>query len=473
MNNKILSIIRNLSYTFISNFLSLFISTLVVLILPKIIGVEDYGYWQLYLFYISYVGFLHFGWSDGVYLRYGGKEYKDLNKSLLGSQFYMLCIMQLLIAIVLIIISYSSTGDSNKSFILRMIAVCIVIVNTRSILLFVLQGTNRIKEFAKVTILEQVSYFIILMLFLMVGMENFGILIAADLMGKLLSLVTAIYYCKDIVILRFSHLKVNFKEAIKNISVGIRVMFAYIASLLVVGVARFGIERTWDIVTFGKISLILSISRMLMVFINAIGIVLFPILKRVNQQNLSIIYVNIRDLLMILLLGILIIFYPLKEVLSTWLPSYKESFLYLSILFPMIVFEGKMALLINTYLKTLRKETLMLKINLLALLVSVILTSITTVILKNLDLTVLSILIVLCVRSIVSEIVIANILKINVYKDLFLELLLTTIFMLTGWLMNSWKIVLIYSVAYILYLFLKKEDIRNTIHSMKALKERE
>ena len=72
MNNKALDFIKNFSYTLSSNLLSLVISTLVVLIIPKLIGVEEYGYWQLYIFYTSYIGFLHFGWNDGIYLRYGG-----------------------------------------------------------------------------------------------------------------------------------------------------------------------------------------------------------------------------------------------------------------------------------------------------------------------------------------------------------------------------------------------------------------
>lgn len=51
-----------------SNLVSLLVSTLVVFLIPKLIGVEDYGYWQLFLFYASYVGFLHFGWNDGISL---------------------------------------------------------------------------------------------------------------------------------------------------------------------------------------------------------------------------------------------------------------------------------------------------------------------------------------------------------------------------------------------------------------------
>ncbi len=82
MKSKIINLIKNFTYILTANLISLLIATLIVLIVPKLIGVEDYGYWQVYLFYVSYVVFMHFGWSDGIYLRYGGKQYKELDKRL-------------------------------------------------------------------------------------------------------------------------------------------------------------------------------------------------------------------------------------------------------------------------------------------------------------------------------------------------------------------------------------------------------
>lgn len=57
LNTRAKSVMKNLSYTLTSNLVSLAISSLVVLVVPKLIGVEEYGYWQLYMFFTSYVGF--------------------------------------------------------------------------------------------------------------------------------------------------------------------------------------------------------------------------------------------------------------------------------------------------------------------------------------------------------------------------------------------------------------------------------
>ena len=176
-----------------------------------------------------------------------------------------------------------------------------------------------------------------------------------------------------------------------------------------------------------------------------------------------------RDFLMLILLGTLILYYPLKIFLAAWLPKYADSLMYMSLVFPMCVFEGKMALLNNTYLKTLRKEKLMLKINLISLALSIMFTFITTTLLKNLNLAISTIVILLALRCALAEMFLAKILKIFLYKDIVMELAMTLIFILTGWFINSWFGVSLYAIAYIIYLTIKRKDITSTVNNVKTL----
>lgn len=464
-----MSFIKNMSYTISSNLISLIISTLVVLIVPKLIGIEEYGYWQLYIFYTSYVGFLHFGWNDGIYLRFGGEEYNNLDKRLFYSQFIELLGSQLFIAILIWLGSYFLVEDHNRGFILQMVAIAMVLVNTRIMFFYILQATNRIKEFAILTMLDRIVYILLIVIFLLFGVRNFKLMIIADLIGKFISLFFAALSCKEIVFRRINTFYLTMSESIKNISVGIKLMFANIASMLIIGIVRFRIERAWDVATFGKVSLTLSISNMMMIFINAVGVIMFPILRRTNQDKLANIYSTMRDFLMVILLGFLIIYYPLKTIMVAWLPQYAESLLYMSLVFPMFIYEGKMALLINTYLKTLRREKVMLRINVISMILSLFMTYISTSIFVNLDIAILNIVILLAIRSVIAESYLAKELNIKVKKDVLLEVLLTLIFILTGWFINSWMTVLFYGITYLIYLFIKRKDIVNTVQNIKLL----
>jgi len=166
-------------------------------------------------------------------------------------------------------------------------------------------------------------------------------MVVADLIGKSISLVYATYCCSDIVFHKLSGFYFSFREAIENINVGIKLMFANIASMLIIGVVRFGIERSWDIATFGKVSLTLSISNFMMIFINAVGIIVFPILRRTDEQKLPVIYETMRNLLMVILLGALLVYYPFKLGLLAWLPKYADSVMFMALMFPICVYEGK------------------------------------------------------------------------------------------------------------------------------------
>lgn len=469
MNNKALDFIKNFSYTLSSNLLSLVISTLVVLIIPKLIGVEEYGYWQLYIFYTSYIGFLHFGWNDGIYLRYGGNEYDSLDKKMFFSQYYMLFTTQLLIGVLISIYALLFVQGENRVFIIQMTSIALVIVNSRYMLLFLLQATNRIRIYAKITMLDRILYVGLIILLLAFGIRNFKLMIIADLLGKGVSLLVAMYACKDIVFRNISQFTFTIKEAYLNLSVGIKLMLSNIAGKFIVGFVKLGIERSWDIATFGKVSLTLSISNLVMLFINAVGVIMYPILRRTNESKLPNIYMTMRDVLMIILLGVLIIYYPLKSILSGWLPEYAESLNYMAILFPIVIYEGKMSLLINTYLKTLRKEKTILFINVITVSMSALFTLVTTVLLRNLDFAIISIVILLALRSVISEMILSKTINISVLKDILIELGMTSIFIFTAWKLDSFITVLVYGLFYGVYLFVKRTDIKNSAHNLKKL----
>ncbi|MDP5274718.1 hypothetical protein [Chengkuizengella axinellae] len=290
MNKKFIHFMKNFSYSLTSNLVSFIISILIVLIIPKLIGVEEYGYWQLYIFYVSYVGFLHFGWNDGIYLRYGGKDYEKLDKPLFYSQFIMLMMSQAIFTSFIFVYSSLFVSNINKVFIFQTIAFVLLIVNARVMLQLILQSTNRIKEYAQITIMDKLLYMILIITFLLIGIRDFKFMIIADIIGKFISLLYAIYCCRDLVIHRISTFYFSFKETVINVSVGIKLMFSNIASMLIIGNVRFGIERTWDVSTFGKVSLTLSISNLMMLFINAMGIIMFPVLRRTDEERLPSIY---------------------------------------------------------------------------------------------------------------------------------------------------------------------------------------
>lgn len=469
MNIKLKNFTKNFTYTFTAQIISTLISVIMVLVVPKWLGVTQYSYWQLYIFYLNYIGILGIGWSDGIYLKIGGHKYDELNKPLLISQFWLMAFVETAFSIIFSLFCIIFVSDNDKTFILIITAVSGFCLIMRSLFYYVLQATNRIKEFALINFFERILFFVLTLAVLLINANSYKPLLLVDLLAKLLSVIFLIWICKDIVFGSSVSIKTAIIDAKSNINIGMKLLLANIASTLIIGIVRWGIERQWDIETFGKISLTLSISSLLMLFVNAVGIVMFPMLRRTSRERLPLIYIQMRTAIMLPLLAMLTFYYPAVTLLSAWLPHYAESLKYMAIILPICIYESKISMLITTYLKTLRKEKKILLVNALTLVLSLISTLILIFWFKNLTLAVFSIFMLLAFRCILAEILLSKIIEVNVLKDIILEVVVTILFILSSWFVGGMKSVLLYFSAYTVYLILKRKDLYGLIALMKTL----
>lgn len=85
------TIVKNLIMVLLSNTLILLSSIVVGLIIPKILGVTNYGYYKIFTLYAGYTSLLHFGFLDGILLKHGDEDFNELNKKLfrLNSHFFL------------------------------------------------------------------------------------------------------------------------------------------------------------------------------------------------------------------------------------------------------------------------------------------------------------------------------------------------------------------------------------------------
>ncbi len=470
MNFK--NLFKNFSYSILVNLLIMLTTFIVTIFAPKILGITEYSYWQLYVFYLSYVGFLHFGLADGVYLKYGGLQYDQLNKSLIGSQFWFLLGSQMFIGLIFGVLLFIFNLSLEKTYLFLMIILYFILINPRYLLLFTLQTTNRIKDYAKIMIVDRVIFIMLIIIMFIFKIDKFEIMIFIDLIARIISTIYCLWICKNIVFSKLYNIKLTVIEVLENINIGINLMFANIASNLIIGIVRLGVEIKWSIEIFGKLSLSISIANLLLNFINAISLVLFPTLRTMSRNQLEEIYYKLRTVLMVAVLGMLILYCPIKNILQVWLPQYQDSLIYLGILFPICVFECKTSLITNTFLKTIRQEKIILWVNVLSVLVSLLLTILFIFILHRFTMAVVSIVIVIMFKSILSEFYLSKLLKVSVFRDILLEVVLVWIFIISNLLLDDIYSVSLYLVCYFFYLFSQRKAIRE-VYLLKIFKFKE
>lgn len=461
--------LKNVSYMLIVNILSFLITAIITFIVPKFLTVKEYSYFQLYMFYLNYIGFCCIGWIDGIVLRYAGSDYDVLDKKVFKGQLKLYTLLEIFIGgIVIIAMAFIPMNDTNEQFVYLAVGIAIIVVQINAFFRYIMQIVNSVDEYAKNILIEKLIYFGGVVVLILAKQYSFKYLILVDLLGKSVALVRMVLVNKEIVESKSSPIKDSFIEAKKNVSVGIKLLAANGSGLLIIGVVRYAIQQNWDVETFGKVSLSLSVSNMFMVFVQAIGIALFPMLKRISQELLCQLYYKIRQVLMIPMLGILIFYYPVYLILSTWLPAYAESLHYMALMFPICIFESKIQLLIEPYLKSLRKEKELLKTNISAVALSFVCSVIFIGIMNNLNLAVIGLVFTIGYRCIVLELIIEKALNINLKKDILQEVMLVSLFMIFNWKIGGIIGVILYFICYVIYLIVNKENLKNVIELVQS-----
>lgn len=462
---------KNLIFAFIAQSSSLLLSVLMSLIVPKFLSVENFGYWQLFLFYVSYAGLFHFGLTDGIYLKLGGTRYEDLDKKDINNQFHILLLFQVMITVLIVVFSIFFVSSIEKSYILIISAIYIIIANLNWFLGYVFQATNLTKIYSLSVMIDRIAFIVFVILTFVFKLNNFYLLMILYTITRILALIYCLIKAKDMIKISGKALKQSLKNTIDYIKIGINLTLSSVASMLIVGIGRFFVEKKWGIEEFSKFSFSISITNFFLTFIQQISMVLFPALRQINDhKRMKDIYYSCRIFLNIMLPCIFILYIPCKVVLTWWLPQYEISLTYLAILLPLCVFDGKMQLLSNTYMKVYRKERILLVINVFALAVSLVFSIIGTYLFNNTYVVIIGLLLAIILRSVISEIYLANVLKINMKKEILaivMEVGYSALFIIVSFNLNSMLAFLTNIVLYCLYLWILKDNVKVVAHYIR------
>ena len=454
---------RNIGLSVIAQIISLAVSFIMNLVLPKFISEYQYALWQTYLLYVGYVGILHFGLLDGIVLRYSQYDYEELDKVRIRSQFKCLLVMtNTFCTIAIICVSLFCQNEMRTVFIMTAIGIITRTIFTYTSYSF--QITNRIKYYAEMIIGYRIFYGIGVIAMLLLGFHSFYFFCAVDLGSDVFGVLFSLHNNKGLYFGKSLKIKETLEEAKKNISAVILLMISNWSSFLLTGSARMIIQWHWDKLTFGKVSFAFSITNLFLTFVSAISVVLFPSLKRTNKENLPGLYKKIRAVMNPVLIIILIFYYPGCWILKQWLPEYNNSLLYLGILLPIIIFSSKISLLTNNYLKALRKEKTMLIINLISVGAAICMFTFSAYVTNSLKILLFFIVVAIMFCSILSESVVMKELNIFNIREFINEIVMALIFMFTTMMKSQIKGMLVYGLSIIVFLFINRKYIRNVLN---------
>jgi len=325
------------------------------LIIPKYLSTADYGYWQLFLLYTTYVGILHLGFLDGILVRWAGKEFADIKQEipvafrfLLLEQFLAVGVLALvLIAIDLPFLEIGLAVLANA-----------IIVNTLTFFIFTAQAVKRFKLVTAVNI-SRGAFFLLMVLWLFAG-GKFGyedLCLVTIVTGSILLILFAVHL-RDSLFSQVDPGKSLRTYGKENISIGIFVLLGNFAAVLLMTVDRLTISSFFPITQFAQYTFAMSMCAVVIMFVQAVSLVFFPYLSGSSSELRARAYQMLRPAIIIFWAGALILYFPFTAWVESYLPHYMASLPLVAILLCMIGFSSQIQILHVNFFKAYRKQRL-------------------------------------------------------------------------------------------------------------------
>ena len=428
-SKNILNIFENLGRVLGSQLIVLVCGLVKVLIIPLFLNITDYGYWQLYVFYVSYVGLLTFGYNDGIYLNFGGQKLnKIMSKQLRGSN--ILYLFLILVGVFATITLASLFEDSDKYTVFLAVAVNVAIMGIISNISMTLQASSRFKDFSFINSADKLFFTFSLLALIKPPLQSFEFLIIADIFAKCLLLVVIMAKHWRLFFGSISYLKTSYYQFHLNIKTGMLLLIANLSSMLILGVGRIIVEYYGSMEDYAYYAFGSTMSAVILVGVTGISIVLYPNIKRLPSEGYRYYFDNIQELYSVLLVIIIATYFIATSFINLIAIEYLPVLEYLNVLFAIIALQGKMQILISTFYKAFRLERRLLTANLSSLTIIGITSLVIFLISNSVTMLAYTILIVMCLRVFASEIYLYYYLRKNLDMKIFTDLAIVLTFLI-------------------------------------------
>ena len=365
------NVLKNMLHVAFSQGISLAASIVTSIFLPKILNVTDYGLFRIFTLYLGYTALLHFGFVDGILLRFAGNNYESLSKEEMRtySRFYMA--MQLIVGGI-VCVSGIFVANSDYRFILWMLGIDLVAINLTSYYQFLSQATKRFREYAlkNLTLSVFKTIFVLALLLCHTGFHwqiSYRFYLLFLVIADLLMLLWYLVIYRKITFGKKLPLSVQRKPIVDLFRTGIVLTLAYQVSHLIHMLDRQFVSMLYSIETYAMYAFPYNLVTLISTMVASLAIVMFPMLKKSSKEAISKNYNTILSGVCAIIGGSLVLYYPLVAFIGWFLPEYTGSVIYLKIILPCILYTGAISVVMFTFVKILNENFRFFKNSLLIL----------------------------------------------------------------------------------------------------------
>jgi len=459
------SFARNATSTVGSSIVGSALLAILLLLLARYVPKEEYGYYQLYLFFSSYLGYLSFGLADGLFVRFSGRPLGAIPARSVWTHFFVLVAVAGGLLTLLCLFAPHFFGLAQPVEALRLACLSSFFFLLRSLLTFVFQAANDSTLFAKATVLERLIHFVGGVSVLAADIKAFDAFVWTDVLAR----VIGFSYTLLVALRNFPYSPPN-RASLGDVKVSLRrgifVNMAALATVLVAAIPRFAAERGFGVEAFAEVSLAFSLQNILLTVIAPVSLVMLPSIRRLPRETLSDAYRAAWDLVIPTLMLAPVLYFPLTWMARVWLSHYSQLPGFIGALTPLVVFEVRTRVFSIPFLQALHKERWLVVINVAALCIAALSSAYAVSVANSPRALVLTITFTIMCRALALEFLTERTLRVSRRSDTLAVTALTLLFLVsTQSASATWSWALL-GGGWILYLFAHRRSFVGAIRGV-------
>lgn len=316
--------LRDVSLFGSANVVYLLVSGILTFVLPRLLSIDTYGYYRLFILYSGFAGLLHFGYADGLLVRWAANPDCVLDDEVPSS----LVLLTVLLLVVLIPSSFLAVLLLGRQWLGLIVAIAVYTFFYHWSILAV-NAVQARKQFGLLSVYIIASPALFLLVVLVAGLGwhvDLWLVLGAYVASYALAALWLWTRLFDLIrwyVPTISEIK---KLAVLNISIGWPILIANTLSSFTLVLDRLFVSAGFSIRQFAIYSFAGNVLGIIYTLIVSVSQVVFPYISEgVSNAERARAYFLAEELILVLWAAFLASYFPLVAVIHWWLPAFAAS----------------------------------------------------------------------------------------------------------------------------------------------------
>lgn len=363
---------KNIVWVLVTNCMILAVGIISAFFVPKYVSVETYAEYKTYTLYVSYLGIFHLGFNNGIYLKYGNYDYKDIPFDRFKGYTRFLIVMQLIAQVMLFGILGFFTRDNYFDTPFFFIVLNILAVNVRCYFSYINLFTKRFQLDCIIQLINNILNFSVIALLLFVKCDNYQWYLIAITVGNFVSLFLSMITAKEIVYDKAVKTNNDFNDIAELIKHGFMIMISEYMGLIILGIDSIMVNSWFDYRMYSMYAFAVTLINAMFQVIMLCSKLVFPYLSRGKRENFQMYYSMMIKVVLVFASFLCGLAALAKILIPIYLDKYNESIPVIVILSATLSIKCIQELVFGNFYKVMRLEKDYLINNFLILVVSVV-----------------------------------------------------------------------------------------------------